>query len=258
MKKFFYLCVLLMAIHSCKEDCPEPNPCDVFPERFEIEMAVQQFWNCDPKGVEYAGFVPYDHDTITFGPRILLSLNYSYDSVKWQVGQDPRVIAQKSLNYNFNEGVGRVVITAVGFRQKSVDCFGEADDGVDTILRTIHVYDDKFIPILGTYRGLHEGQTDSVEITIGRDATKVNEPEFEYYLEGLPLPSSQRLYRWNFRLEWYRIYFLGANGKRGPDDLAMCFTEAKIDPDNHDKFTLTWRTMSERTKDITFKGRRIK
>lgn len=258
MKQLIYLLATLLTIHGCKDDCPEPDPCSEYPVEFKIEMAVQQFWNCDPRGVEYADFVSYNHDTLTYGPRILLNLNYTYDSVKWQIGQDPMGIMQNSLNYNFDEAVGSVNITAVGYRQKNVDCFGEADDGVDTILRTIHVYDDKDIPILGTYLGVHEGQTDSVKITIGRDTSKVNDFQLEYYLEGLPLTTSSRLHR--FRREWYRIYFGGGylSSSRGPDDLAMCFTEAKIDPDNQDQLTLTWRTMTDRTRDITFKGRRIK
>jgi hypothetical protein len=88
----------------------------------------------------------------SFQGRILsFSTTIAYESYQWQIGNDPRIFTEKSLQMDFRgESEMKIRVRFIGRRKIDSLCFPK-DDGLDTLQRDIYLV-DKW-PLYGTYRG---------------------------------------------------------------------------------------------------------
>lgn len=261
MKKFLYLIIVLLAVQSCRDDdCPvEPDPCSEYPEEIEIITSLRNRSYCPiDESNEHGEYSQYLLDTFIDPSRILFELNYEYDSVHWQLGNDPRIFRTNQLLFDFFEYSGDVIIKAIAYRNKNSKCFGADDDGIDSIFRTINIQSLYNAPIFGTYRGIEVGTTDSFNFTIGIDTFisdfDPNEEYYETYYQGLPKGSNLKH---KFGMTWESIFDQNSPANRSLDGLALCYTNACLDTENYNSIIVHWRMKDIEEVPRIFKGTRI-
>jgi hypothetical protein len=134
---------LLLALPSCNPDdpcmdetnpdCINYDPCKVeYPEKFEIDILWLNTFTLED-------FLPTE-DTIHVAPQDLaFKTNFEYDSIFWQIGTDPTIHNENSFSIRFEDNVinSEVLVTARCHRAINTKCFGNNDDGIDTLQQLI-------------------------------------------------------------------------------------------------------------------------
>jgi hypothetical protein len=259
MKKYLYLLIVLLTIQGCKDDCPvEPDPCSEYPEKIEIVTERLRIAN----GNIYQDYVESAETQFPKPMHIAFSTNYSYDSIRWQIGNEGNTRVGDKIALNFEDDTEEnVKVRAIGYRKANKDCFGESDTGIDTIYRTITFQDWWKSPLFGTYRGTLIGESDSFTVSI------VTNPEvrgqFTYYrsdstyYQGVPKGST---FRNNFIMTWNELFGLNFPN---PDDLDTKLTYGRLLQEDRDILELSYwikndpANLSDITR-YTFRGKRIK
>lgn len=261
MKKLLYLLVVFLAVQGCKDqECPvEPDPCSEYPNNIKLTTLLLNRSFCPlSKDAVWNEYSEYTLDTFIEGSRILFELNYSYDSVRWQIGNDPRVRNEKRILSDFYDFTGNVVIRAVAYRKINIECFGVADDGIDSIYRTINIQSLYDSPVFGKFRGVEIGTTDSFNFTIGIDTFisdfDPDEEYYETYYQGLPKGS---VLKQKFGMTWKGIFGINNPAARSLDGLALCYTHAYLENKNRNELTVHFRMKDTEDTPRSFKGKRI-
>jgi len=181
MKKTLIILSLFLLIGSCKDDCPvEPDPCSEYPEEMEISLMWPNYILRTSQETPYVSTI----DTaFSIHENIKFQTNFEYDSIFWQVGNDPTIVNNSSYSVQFqNEGV--IKIRAFCYRDTNRVCFGQEDNGIDTLEKTIVLHDYREALILGTYRGTNDGESDSFNYRIWYDTLESG--HINPYHAGLP------------------------------------------------------------------------
>ena len=205
----------VLLLWGCKnDDCPpEKDPCaSKYPEEIKIvNYSIEKYGPnglLDDKG-QFAYSV-YPYDSFVSPTRTKFGVNFEYDSAFWLFGTDPRVKQGNLVYIEFNSPYGKIDIQCIGYRPVDTDCFGPNDDGVDTFQKSIWIMDRWDSPLFGTYRGVHEGETDTFEIALVKekkyqipgDTTSLS--YFDYYFTGIPKQGELKM---QGALEWYRFFW---------------------------------------------------
>jgi hypothetical protein len=190
-KLFFKLAILLQGIillgtfHSCKKDkCNDPtNPdCENYdpcygksPVKAEIKMGpIHRFMEVNG----YENFM--NEDTIFCAPANEVNSNFfrtmlQYIGFKcptpgvkttWKLGAE--IINDSFFARFFEEDkgiMGKYQVSLIVEKEPDVKCF-PFDDGKDTLVKTFEFVPNYELPIMGVYRVLFEGDTDSTTLEI--------------------------------------------------------------------------------------------
>jgi hypothetical protein len=166
MKKLISILIVLLTFNACKDDCPvEPDPCSEYPEEMEITLMWPNYLQ---RTSQETPFVPTTDTAFSIFQLLIYKTNFEYDSVFWQVGNDPRIENSPSYSIEFQD-VGEITTRAICYRDTNRVCFGPDDDGIDTLYKTITMHHDTDAEILGTYRGTNDGESDSFNLRIWYD-----------------------------------------------------------------------------------------
>ena len=262
MKNLLIILLCLIALYSCTDDdCPiEPNPCSEFPDNFEIiTSTAKRGWCNGDAQVSPGEYQTYFFDTFSSRPalRIQFSTNYNYDSLRWKIGNDPTIYREKEIKIDFLSPFGDIIITCIGWRKVNLECFGNQDNGIDTIQRKISIFHLDDAPIFGTFKGANLGTNDSFNVTLGRDTLYDNNigEYYENYFSGLPRGSTNKVREVFY--SWLSCVGATSKGATTQDGLAICYIEALINRNNHDNIEIRWRNIDNQITQ-TFKGKRIK
>lgn len=163
MKKLLYLIIVLLAAQSCRDDdCPEPDPCSEYPEKLEIQIKSYNWNHFTRSENEYV----LTQDTVFYPQALIFQTNFEYDSIQWRIGNDPEIRYGSAAFIQFlREQRGSITIRAIGFRDVNT-CYGDNDDGIDTLFKTIILKDFLTSPLLGTWRGTNNGEIDSFDFSL--------------------------------------------------------------------------------------------
>ena len=177
----FFIILLAFTFNACKDDCPvEPDPCSEYPEKMEITLMWINYFKGTKREIDY---VPTEDTAFSIYEGIIYRTNFEYDSILWQVGNDPRVINNPSYAVTFSQE-GTIKTRAICYRDTNQVCFGPNDDGIDTLYKTITMHHYTEAEILGTYRGTNDGESDSFNYRIWIDTLSTG--EVNAYHAGLP------------------------------------------------------------------------
>lgn len=237
MKKFLYLIIILLAVQGCRDDdCPiEPDPCSEYPEEMEIDISVVNPQNIN----EYIPSI----DSIFVTPRTLLfQTNFEYDSIRWQIGSDPEIRTVSSLPLRFENNVQNtsIRINAMGYRPINKECFGEEDDGIDTLSRIITFRNREDSPLYGVWRGTNDGEKDSFNVEIQR--LYYTNSRGETFFDGTRftgLPKGTKTYEGE---NHSNVYWFDLFGSRdGPDEnrLLTSSLQGRLQPDG--RIIIRWQ-----------------
>ena len=265
MKFYYKLLIVVLAsfallLPACKDDCPvEPDPCSVYPEKMEILIEWQNKQRSTSRDIEYV-----DTKDSIFTPTIYLifKTNYAYDSIIWQIGSSSDQIKRNKVNIGFDKRVlnNSVKIAAVCFRAINRDCFGQSDDGIDTLQKRINFQSQFDSPLMGTWRGVNEGETDSFDVEIHPLYWVSSEGEKIYEqsrFTGLPKGTMSIEDHSNISLRWYE--FTGSRHENDRNGLDMSTLYGRMQEDGSIRINwdaINWDTY-EKTSG-TFRGNKIK
>jgi hypothetical protein len=254
MKKLFIFFLLLTFLHSCKEDCPEEiDPCASFPEKMEIIVEWPDYY-----GPNYnrSGLIKTTDETFAVEQLLQFSTNFSYDSIQWKFGSDPSIGKGDKVQLIFSNAVGPVEVKCIAYRPVNTNCFGPADDGVDTLIKTLNFKEWLKSPLFGTYRGVNEGETDSFNITLGYDSVYnqalgiYQYDNLSVFYLGLPQNTTSRRF---IGIEYYEMF--GYNNGNN-DNIRERYTYIRMEPSRPDRITIKWR-VTDTKQDMLFTGKRI-
>jgi len=261
MKNILYsLLAVALLLPACKDDCPvEPDPCSVYPEKMEIQIEWQNRQLSTIRDIEYV-----DTKDSIFTPTTYLTFktNYAYDSIIWQIGSSPDQIKRNKVNIRFDKRVlnNSVKVAAVCFRAINRDCFGQTDDGIDTLQKRINFQSQFDSPLMGTWRGVNDGETDSFDVEIhplfwvNSEGEKVYE---QSRFTGLPKGTMSIEDRSNISLRWYE--FTGARDENDRNGLDTRTLYGRIQEDG--TIRVNWNVLNRDTRENesgTFRGNKIK
>jgi hypothetical protein len=183
--KVFYLVALavgmVFVLGGCKDcddpsdpDCGNYDPCfGKYPDKLEIEMYCSDIFVEPFRSFDYH----ITKDSVFTSPMdFKFKTNHNYDSVKWYFSSSSQSWTTNELELRFSSNepwdplVGSFKIFCVGYRQKDPLCKGENDSGFDTISRNFRMVEWWNPKIIGYYRGLNDGETDSVDFYIDFDS----------------------------------------------------------------------------------------
>ena len=156
MKKIIQLLVIallgfsMVGCHGCKE--PVMDPCE------GVEEVVADFTMEDEIWGHYFESKRFEVDTFTPG-YIYFTAEGKFDSVKWIIGNDPRIFKENEFSLLFSP-IGSVDVTMIGYRKSNKDCL-PLDDGIDTLTKTIVIVPISQSRVFGHYNGHFLSQPDS-------------------------------------------------------------------------------------------------
>lgn len=107
---------------------------------------------------EIVGDTAFYADTVYNDNIVQFTALDSYDSLKWKVGNDPRVFSQKNFSLNFINTIVSIPVTFTGYNQPNHTCFPN-DNGIYTgtkQLTTVEQFDRATLtksPMIGRYKG---------------------------------------------------------------------------------------------------------
>jgi hypothetical protein len=277
--KVFYLVALavgmVFVMSGCKDcddpsdpDCGNYDPCfGKYPDKLEIEMycsdvLVEPYRSSHFHKTERNEFI---------SPRTFqFKVNYDYDSVVWSFSGSNQTWTNKELELRFSSNdsknplTGDFTATFVGYRPTDPLCKGEKDRGIDTLTRSFTLVDWRKSRILGHYRGLNNGETDSVDFFIFPDTLRHdNGTDFwvRYIVAVGLLPksySNEEGYGIKFPIIAHNYSFRQGNSQ---NVLKPILTKVKGFLINDDEIVVEWTTITFYGYDgiqRTFKGKRIK
>jgi hypothetical protein len=258
-KSYKYLIMLLVGIafvfNSCKDDDPvEPDPCSVYPEKMEILI---EWDNAQWSTLRDIEFVETLDSIFTIPSNLIFKTNYAYDSISWKIGAEANRRIGTKIVVRFEDDAlnSSIFITAECFRSIDTKCFGRDDDGIDTLQRRITFKSRYESPLIGTWRGVNDGETDSFDVEIHNLFWINSEGEKVFDLNrftGLPKGTkSIEDYR-NIILRWHE--FTGNRDEYDRNGLNMRTLYGRIQVDG--SIRIDWDTR-EKTSG-TFIGNKIK
>lgn len=255
MKNFLIVLSLMALIHSCKDDCPlEPDPCAEYPEKMEIQIEWSNMKWSTRRDIEYVETL----DSIfTIPSNLIFKTNYAYDSISWKIGGEAnrRIGTKIIVRFEDNALNRSIYITAECFRPIDTKCFGSDDDGIDTLQRRITFKSRYESPLIGTWRGVNDGETDSFDVEIHPLYWINSEGEKVYDLNrfsGLPKGTTSNEDHNNISLRWYE--FTGSRDEYDRNGLNMRTLFGRLQEDGN--IRINWDTR-EKTSG-TFRGNKIK
>ena len=206
-KIIFYLLAVFLVLSSCKKDeCKDPtNPdCENYDPCYGISMPTAKFLMEEQIWDDSNERVYISEDSIFSGSNIRFRSTFESDEYKhtWYVGSE--VLSGFKVTRNFLTVTNRPnYITISHVMEYPVDkmCF-PLDDGRDSVSQTFYLIEYwKELNVLGAFRGLLKGQTDSFDFKIrtlyedGMDAKRIrigNERMDDYFInfhnEGDSIP----------------------------------------------------------------------
>ena len=171
ISSFFLSVFFLMILYSCKK-----------------EKTVIPKTNCTEKlPIKYFDILERVADTLLSTDAALISgsvtfkASEKYDSVKWTIGNDPRIFKEKQISLIFDTPE-IINTTLIGFISKPYQCDGKL---IDTISRKLEILPARNSFLSGKYKGIRvSNPTDSFIVEI----KQVNEPTWyaDYFIYNFP------------------------------------------------------------------------
>jgi hypothetical protein len=279
MKNKYALILILFSMvawSGCKDcddpsdpDCGNYDPCfGKYPDKLEIEMYCRDIF-----AVPYSSFDYHiTKDSIFISPiTFKFKVNHKYDSIKWYISGSSQSWTTNELELSFSNTqwdpiIGSFKIIGVGYRQKDPLCKGENDSGLDTISRNFRLVEWWNPKIIGYYRGLNDGEKDSVDFYIDFDS--IYHPGLEKYIypgenmwaNGLMSKSYENEpgYNKEFGVIWEYTRF---KKNRDPQTWKPIFKDVQGYLINDDEIRIEWVSnafFGYDGKKRIFKGKRIK
>ncbi len=109
---------------------------------------------------EIIGDTSFIADTIFRDNLVQFESLSQYDSVKWKLGNDPRVFTQSAFSLSFYNSLITIPIDFTGFKKPETNCF-PTDNGIyagTRYLTTVEQFDKailKLSPLIGKYKGAY-------------------------------------------------------------------------------------------------------
>jgi len=261
MKNILYsLLAVALLLPACKDDCPvEPDPCSVYPEKMEILI---EWDNAQWSTLRDIEFVETLDSIFTISSNLIFKTNYVYDSISWRIGSEinRRTGTKTVVRFEKNALNSSVLITAECFRAKDPGCFGSDDDGIDTLQRRITFKSRYESPLIGTWRGVNDGETDSFDVEI-HPLYWINSEGQKVYdgnrFTGLPKGTMSIEDHSNISLRWYE--FTGSRHENDRNGLDMSTLYGRMQEDGSIRINwdaINWDTY-EKTSG-TFRGNKVK
>ena len=188
MAKFFTILSTFLLLLSCKKN--NHDPC---------QNAVQPSLSFNIREVVYDS--SYVTDTMFSHNAVIFETVGEYDSVKWNIGNDPRIFKEPRFIYGSGRftgiPVGQVEIKLTAYKAPNVKCF-PADKGIYTASKTLTIVDAYTrgsltkSPLLGRYHGSNtDSPLDTFTVRIEYfDSTKYDLTHFGrqnfYWISNLP------------------------------------------------------------------------
>jgi len=261
MKNILYsLLAVALLLPACKDDCPvEPDPCADYPEKMEILI---EWDNAQWSTLRDIEFVETLDSIFTIPSNLIFKTNYVYDSISWRIGSeiDRRTGTKTLVRFEENALNSTMFITAECFRSIDTKCFGSDDDGIDTLQRRITFKSRYESPLIGTWRGVNDGETDSFDIKIHPLYWINSEGQKVYDLNrftGLPKGTNSIEDHRNISLRWYE--FTGSRDENDRNGLNMRTLNGRMQEDG--TIRVNWDAINWVTREKTsgtFRGNKVK
>ena len=146
---------LMWLLTACPDDPVkvEPDPCEgKTPVTADFDIYITAFDEIKKS------YFKYHTDTALVYNRITFEAKGDYEYYEWQLGDDPTIYNDKIEIFQFKEAWGELKMRLIVKNPPDTLCF-PADDGIDTVYKTITVVELDSAAIIGSYLGYHTSDT---------------------------------------------------------------------------------------------------
>ena len=176
---------MLGSIHSCKKekcndptnpDCENYDPCyGKSPVKAEMMLGLyhpflvvngDESFICEDSVFRAPGTEKLPESSYMWNSDIVFKCLTSGAETYWKLGSENITDKLFIRTFPFGEGImGKYQVQLIVEKEPDIKCF-PLDDGIDTIVKTFEFVPNYELPIMGVYRVLFEGDTDSTTIEI--------------------------------------------------------------------------------------------